>query len=840
MEKFKKIMKSIRKTMKKIFKFLFIIFFILFIIGASVTAYLGYKYYPEYERLTAEAKGIISEMNEDLFIRLEPTQIIRKDGELVREFTPTKYTYIENKDIPINVKKAFVSIEDKKFHTHDGVDYKANLRAGLALIKNKGKITQGGSTITQQLVKIMFLSTEQTYTRKIREVFLSWELEKKLNKDLIFEYYVNNIYYANGAYGIETASNYYFSKSSSELTLAETAFLVAIPNNPTIFNPIENKENTIRRQRLILLNMLEDEVITQEVYDEAIKQPIELDIAKKSSYVPEDFEISYVMNSTIELIMEYEGFPINYKFTDDEQRARYKEGYDRRFSEINERIRQGGYTITSTIEPTKQKALQTAVNQGLQDFPALAENGLYSTQGAAVTIDNITHELVAIVGGRTEEGQVNTFNRAALSYRQPGSVIKPIAAYGVEADIELLGFTIYEDIKDDKGPKNSTGKFQGKVTAREALVQSINTIPFEFIKNRGPSLVHEYLYKMRFTKIVDGDRNAGIAIGGFTYGTTPLEIAGGFSTLANNGKYVRPTGVDKILFKDELIYENKKIEIPVYKEGTAYLMTDILKGVFTNRGTGKAARISHPAAGKTGTTDDNKDGWFAGYTRYYTTAIWVGNDTPKKVKNLWGGTYPSKIWRNYMEEIHQGLEMLEFEKPAGTKTVYVKPGTEEVHSAEIKGYNKEIIPIHLLNKVTIITKGSDLQEHVEEIVVEESELEVTPSEDITPPIDEEIPIELEEQEPPIVIPSENESDTFFRIYGIELEDELEQMRLLEKAVIKILNTKVKNKSDLNYVIQRLDEVLFKLELLYSSTNQEKIIILVNNAKGIVKDKYDNR
>lgn len=814
MDIFKKVINKIYKIMKKTLKVLSIIFLMFLIIGSIAAVYLGYKYYPDYQELTQEAKVILSEADEETFIRLEPTKIIRKDGTLVREFTPAKYVYIKNADMPSNVKKAFISIEDKNFYTHDGVDYKAILRAGVALVKNKGEITQGGSTITQQLIKTIFLTNEQTYVRKIKEVFLAWEIEKTLDKDLILEYYVNNIYFANGVYGIETASNYYFSKPSSELTLAETAFLVAIPNNPTIFNPIDNKDNTIKRQTLILKQMLEDEIITQDVYDKEVNQEIELNILEKSAYIPENFEISYVMHSAIESIIEYEGLPIKNKFNNNEERKEYKKIYDEKFAEVNKRLRQGGYTITSTIDPAKQELLQASVNSGLQKFTEVSEDNLYKTQGAAITIDNITHELVAIVGGRTEEGQVNTFNRAALSYRQPGSVIKPITAYGVEADIELLGFSIYEDIEDKKGPKNSNGKFQGKITAREALVQSINTIPFEIIKNRGPSLVHEYLFRMGFSKIVDEDKNAGIAIGGFTYGTTPLEIAGAYSTLANNGIYVKPTGIDTILFKDEIIYKNNKEEVPVYKEGSAYLMTDILKGVFTGEGTGKKIAISHPAAGKTGTTDDNKDGWFAGYTPYYTTVVWVGNDTPKKVNNLWGSTYPGTIWKNYMSTIHQDLDKIDFEKPPGTKIVYVKPGTEKVYGYEIKGYDKEIIPIHLLNSVDIISKNE----------TEETEEPITKPEDTK-----------EEN----IEPVKDEATIFFEKYGVTLESEVNQLNYLIKTTTKIFNAEINNEEDLNYTLEELDKMSNQINTLHSEDNKIYIKKLINSGKTFAKEKYKN-
>lgn len=314
---------------------------------------------------------------------------------------------------------------------------------------------------------------------------------------------------------------------------------------------------------------------------------------------------------------------------------------------------------------------------------------MYKTQGAGVTIDNKTNELVAIVGGRTQEGVANTFNRAFLAYRQPGSVIKPIIVYSAEIEDGMIGSTKVHDIKDPDGPRNAGGRYRGEMSAREALQRSVNTVPFELMKQRGTYIAREYMKKLEFSNLVDNDKYAGISIGAFTYGTTPLEINGSFATLANNGNYVRPTGIDKIYFDGELIYENNKQENKVYNEGTAYLLTDMLKGVLTERwgtGYGLSLKSGMPAAAKSGTTDSNKDGWFAGYTPYYTTTIWVGNDQPSQIKGLYGGTYPGRIWKNYMDKIHEGLTVEDFKMPAGTKMMYVNTKTGDISEVQKSGY----------------------------------------------------------------------------------------------------------------------------------------------------------
>ena len=787
-------------------------FFIIFLIVSGFVAYIGYSFYPEYEQMKIEAKQVLGKMDETTFKRLEPTQIVRRNGEVVREFTPAEYEYIDFTNIPSKVKQAFISIEDKNFYKHDGVDYKAIMRAGVALVKNKGSITQGGSTITQQLIKLTFLTNEQTYIRKIKEVFISWEIEKMLSKDTILEYYINNIYFGHGAYGFETASNYYFSKTSDELSLAEIAFLAAIPNNPTLFDPIDKKENTITRQTRILDHMLLDEVITDNEYYNAINEEIVLNIKEKEAYIPEDFEISFILHSAIEIIMEEEGFKLQYELSN-EQRKIYQEEYNERYLEINKRIRQGGYTITSTVDPDKQMKLQKSVNQGLQRFTKVGEDGLYETQGAAVVIDNESHEVVAIVGGRTAENQVNTFNRAMLAYRQPGSIMKPIAAYGVEADIDLLGFSIYDDVKDDKGPKNSGGTYRGKMSARESLERSVNTIPFELVKNRGPRLVHKYLHKMRFNKITEDDLNAGVAIGGLTYGATPLEIAAAFSTLANEGEYVRLTGVSDMKFQDELIFSNNKEGVPVYKKGTAYLMTDMLKGVLESpRGTGKNMKLKKmPAAGKTGTTNENKDGWFAGYTPYYTTVVWVGNDVPKPIKGLFGSTYPGQIWKSYMEEIHKDLEIKDFKESNSVMTVYV--ANNKIYDYYVKGSVEEIMPIHMMDRYDVISKGK-----IEQMKKKEEE-------------------ERLRQEK---IKREEKEITFFEKYGISLKQEENEISKIESVINKILSIETKTDIDLEYSLNNLNQLLMDSNnKLYDVESQEHIVNQVNKARETLIKRHEN-
>lgn len=695
-EENKEIKKQRRKARRrKIINFIKMTFLIIVLTGVGVAGYLGYKYYPDYKSMSAEVDEIIEQVNERTFIRLDPTQIVRKDGSVVREFTKAPYKYIEHHEMPSNVKDAFVAIEDKRFYNHEGVDLKANLRAVKALVDNKGEITQGASTITQQLVKNTFLTHEQTYERKIKEILISIRLENKLSKDKILEYYINNIYYGNGAHGIETAADYYFSDTVGNLSLSQIALLAAIPNNPTVFDPINNMENAIKRRNRILDHMFEEQYITEKELNDSKAEEIILNIKEKDKYVPEDYEVSYVMSSATKLVMEREGFEMKFKFDSDEQRKAYNKEFQEKFDEVHERIRAGGFIIESTIDPVKQQQLQESINSGMSQYTQLEESGLYKTQAAGVTIDNRTHELVAIVGGRTQDDIANTFNRAFLAYRQPGSSIKPINVYGVEIDNGMLGSTRVSDVKAKDGPANLNHQYSGTISAKDALVRSVNTVPFELMRRRGANVSHEYMSRMEFTNLVDADKNAATAVGGFTYGTTPLEITGAFATLVNNGHYVRPTGINSIKFDGEVIYENPKKEVKIYKDGTTYLLTDALKDVVKKYNLDIEGGII--SAGKSGTTDDNKDGWFAGYSPYFTTSIWVGNDNPSTIQGLYGGLLPGKIWKNYMDKIHSGLEPIEFEIPVGTKKMYVNPTTGEVSDLKGPGFiYYEYVPGHYI------------------------------------------------------------------------------------------------------------------------------------------------
>lgn len=680
-----------RKRRWQLFRRITAITFLLFFLAIlTVSALL----YDDIHDLYVSAEEKIASINVGTFKNKTETKIYDKDGNLIKEVAPRDYYYISNDDIQPNIKKAVIAIEDIRFYEHRGYDPKAMARAAVDIIKNKGEITQGGSTITQQLVKLQFLSLGKTWERKIEEIFIAAKLEKMFTKDQILEFYLNNINYGNGAYGIETASRTYFNKPSKELTLSEVAFLTAIPNNPSYYNPVKFMDNTLQRRNLILSQMLKYEMITEEQYQEAKAQEIVLNMPERE-YEPETYEVSYALSSATKLLMEREGFKFQYWFDTEEERQAYNEKFNEKFLEINQKIRNGGYEIYTTIDMDKQKQLQESVNNQLSGFTEKdKDSGLYAFQGAAVTIDNYNGNLVAIVGGRTQDGVSNTYNRAYLSHRQPGSIIKPIVAYAPAFERGKLASSVMADKPIKDGPQNAGRNYRGAVTLREALERSINTIPFQIVANYGPKeIIDDYLVPMEFSGLAPTDDHAGISIGGFTYGTTPLEMAGAFSTLARNGTYIKPTGIQKIVdITNTTLYENDHQEKRIYDSGAAYLTTDVLKGVFTKRhGTAYGYQLSNmPSVGKTGTTNGNKDLWFAGYSPYYTTVVWTGYDMPRE---YWGKNPATRIWKDYMEKIHKGLEKVEFEKPDRISYMYVNPNTGEVDKTNDHGWwRKELVP----------------------------------------------------------------------------------------------------------------------------------------------------
>lgn len=624
----------------------------------------------------------VENSTEDTFKASQTSLVYDKEGELLLSLKGEKDVYyLEYDEIPDAAKLAMISIEDKKFVYHRGVDIKGTMRAVVALIVNRGEITQGGSTITQQLSRNVFLTHEVSWQRKIKEIFIATLLEKKYSKEDIMEFYLNNIYFSNGYYGIQAAAQGYFGRDADELTLSEIAFLCAVPNGPSLYDPYEHPENTIKRRNLILKNMLEDSYISQEQHDEAVAEEINVIRQKKRSI--HDYVETYILKCAAESLMKEEGFEFKNTFTTDSEKTDYEERYSSLYDECLQSLYTGGYRIYTSIDMDMQDKLQNAVNDKLSRFTEENEDGGYKVQGSATCIDNTTGRVVAIVGGRKkEEDNSYTLNRAFQAYRQPGSAIKPLLVF---APMLERGMNPYSTVDDSRLPDNevkNSGSYSGRITLRKAVQKSSNVVTYRLYEELTPEVALSYLEKMNFKGLEPEDYEyMTTCLGGFTKGTNTVEMAAAFATIENEGVYRNPTCIIRITKADgEEVVSDDIERLRVYQKEAAMKMTDILQSVVdSSPGTARGCRLyNQPAAAKTGTTTANTDGWLCGYTPYYTTAVWVGQDQVKTVYGLSGSSYPAYIWKQFMSEIHENLERLEFPTYEGQTQhdPYYAPTTE--------------------------------------------------------------------------------------------------------------------------------------------------------------------
>lgn len=630
---------------------------LLLVIAAAVWFYAKYgKLLLSYQ---SKANTYVRQSTEETFRASQTSLVYAADGELISRLKGEKDVYyIDYDDIPKYAVQAMVCTEDRQFFEHDGIDLFANIRAAIVLIKNKGEIHQGGSTITQQLARSVFLSNEVTWERKITEIFTAMALERKYTKTQIMEFYLNNIYFANGYYGIQAASVGYFGKSVKELSLSQIAFLCAIPNNPTDYDPVTNFEYTMLRRDKVLVQMRDEGAISEAEYEQAVAEEITLSRSKSEI---QDYAESYTYYCAIRALMANEGFVFRNSFSDDADKENYEDLYYEAYYRLQKTLFTGGYRIYTSIDLEKQAMLQRAVDEGLADFTDTGAEGVYKLQGSAACIDNRTGRVVAIVGGRSQESDGYTLNRAYQSFRQPGSAIKPLIVYTPMFERGMYPDDTVVDERFEGGPRNSGGVYSGEISVSYAIAVSKNTVAWKLFEELTPRVGLSYLLKMGFRRIVATDYVPAASLGGFTYGVSAVELASGYAALCNDGVYREPTCIVKITDAqgNELIGDTVKSE-RVYAANASRMMTACLQGVMES-GTGRRLKVDGQiAAGKTGTTNDQKDGWFAGYTAYYTTAVWVGCDMPQAMEDLMGNTYPGQIWQAFMNELHEGLPAKEF------------------------------------------------------------------------------------------------------------------------------------------------------------------------------------
>ncbi len=580
--------------------------------------------------LYLEAQTVAKESSAGDFQTGQVGEVYDSDGNRIALLQNDKnIIYLTSDQIPELVKQAFVSIEDKRFYKHHGSDPFAIVRAVTSLL-GKGRITQGGSTITQQLVRNIYLTHTIRWERKVEEIFIAHAMEREYSKDELLEFYINNIYFSNGCYGIEAASQKYFSRSVSDLDLSETAFLCAIPNNPSIYDPLTHADKTIERRNLILQNMLDDGIINEQQYTDAVNEKITLN-PYSPSYT-RTWAHTYIYECATRALMGVTG-----------------KDYDT----CHDMLYNNGYKVYTSIDMEAQELLQTTVDTELEDYNTRNNNGSYALQASAVTIDNTTGLVTAIVGGRSQDDVSADYNRAYLSFRQPGSSIKPLIVYTPALERGYTASSTVVDSKEPDGPSNA-GSYSGAISLRTAVEQSKNTVAYKLFRELTPEVGLQYLLDMNFSSIEDSDYVLSASLGGLSKGASCLEMTSAYATLENEGVFRQPTCVTLITdSKGNVVVRPETEEKQVYQSSAAHEMTNILEGVLT-RGTAHGKALTNmPCAGKTGTTNDNIDGWFVGYTAYYTTGVWVGFDSPRSTHSLSGATYPLDIWYNYMTELHK-------------------------------------------------------------------------------------------------------------------------------------------------------------------------------------------
>lgn len=674
----------------------------------------------------------------------ETSRIYSSDGKLIESLISDQFSeFVPYEDIPKDLVNAIVAIEDERFFEHNGVDYKRVVGAIVHDIKTRS-FEQGASTITMQLAKNLYTSFSKSVVRKITDVYYSYQIEQDLSKEQILEAYLNSAGFSKGTVGVQAAAKTFFNKDVSELDLAECALIAGVTNLPEKYTPYNtqeinesddlgnieivllpknensepNSDEIIRisknlnelgqidnfdliqiqndmivpvkavfnetsqeRQRLVLKRMLNQGLINQEDYDRALNEKIEINIGSRKESGISSFYTDVVQKNAIKILT--------------------KSGYSQ--EEATNKLFNGGLKIYTPMDINMQRTLEEVVSNPRYYYGGFTDkNGIIQPQVASVIIDQKTHEVKALVGGRNVSGG-RLLNRALVP-RQPGSSIKPISVYLTALNNGATAGDVYLDQKMPErlfghSPRNAGNYYQGWTTIRNLLRQSSNVGAYQVARdisadkdakiNRNSTYSKAYndeesinkmvetLKSIGISTIVEKDQNptwndmdyAPLTLGGMSYGISPFEMAGAFTAISNGGKYANPYVITKIESNTgEVIYQVDPKEKEVTSPQNAYILTDMLKDV-VRRGTGRNASFpGQEVAGKTGTTNDKKDVWFVGYTPYYTCSVWIGND--KNQKLAFGSTQSAYLWKQIMKSVHQDLDRKEFEEPEGIYTKY--------------------------------------------------------------------------------------------------------------------------------------------------------------------------
>ena len=538
------------------------------------------------------------------------TTFYSNDGEVIKTFNACTFSKVNIKDVPKQLQQAIIATEDKNFYNHHGYDLFGLARS---MVENvlAGRVVQGGSTITQQLSRMLFLSNEQTYSRKLKEIIIASKIEKSLTKDQILEMYMNNVYLGSGAYGVEGAAETYFNKSLDKLTLAEMALLAGLPQAPSVYSPFNNLDLAIKRRNKVLERMYKMRYIDKATMKKAQEEKVRLTTMPKYYTLNKaPYFCDYVIRELARL-----------GFTEQE-------------------ITSGGYKIITTIDYKAQKRANEAL---INDLAAWGMKGA-NNQAAIFSFSPVDGKILVYAGGKN---YAETQYDRVQAVRPPGSAFKPFI-YAAAIQKGLTPNDMIDDTPYHIGrwaPHNYGNKYRGRIPLYKALMVSSNVCAVRLIEYVGVRAVIQIARVMGINTPLQYDYT--IALG--SNGVKLFELTRAYGIFASGGYKVEPYAIERVeSSRGKVLYSAPRARIEkVMDTEVAATMTSMLKTVIKH-GTGTSANIGKPCAGKTGTTDDYKDAWFVGYTPSVVTGVWVGNDDNTRMGGLTGGTVPAVIWRDVM------------------------------------------------------------------------------------------------------------------------------------------------------------------------------------------------
>ena len=581
-----------------------------------------------------------------------PTEIYSSQGNVIKVLGQRHPVSLN--EISPRFTEAMIATEDSRFYSHGGVDHIGLTRAMLRNIRNM-RISQGGSTITQQLSKNLFFSFERRWVRKIKELMVALQIEATFSKEEILEAYCNQVYFGSGAYGVEDASLVYFGKRAKDLTLLQAAMLAGLPNSPNSANPFNNFERAMKRTRTVLNRMVSSNFIGSLQMEEALETDLELAPQRIQSN-PNQYFIQYVISN-----LEKE--------------------YGKEF------VHFGGLKIFTTIDTNLQKFAQQAVTTHMKSLDkrmGTREDG-ETLQAAVVSLENKTGAVRVLLGGR--DYSQSQFNRAVSNNRMAGSSFKPIVYLTAMENLGISPATVMRDepvileISPGKTwePKNFNDEYFGDLILKRALMKSLNVVSAKLVNDLTPERVIKTARQMGITSPLG--ENLSLALG--ATGVSPLEMAGAYSVIANLGILNEPYLIDRIEdFRGNTLYEHFYFGVQRFSQKSIYPLLDMMRGV-VEEGTGRVVRrmgFQHPAGGKTGTTNDYKDAWFDGFTKDLSASVWVGYDSnismvDRNGRGLTGGGASAPIWAYFMKKALSGKSLINFPVPEGILFVEVDSTT---------------------------------------------------------------------------------------------------------------------------------------------------------------------